>query len=443
MVLAAIPHPAFSETRFRERQAPKTLASHIQDFDTNASRHGLDKDWYKFNGIGFLMNAQMNLLPEKAEHKSEALETWAQQTKRDILGFCLEYLSKNLVFAYKYKVNTREDGTKELVDPLYGNRAAVEMVDVKERGGVVRETMRQTEAFFLDKATPDGALAVLPSPKGPSGLTTDDGRAIEYLTSFFFIMRKEGDEVIGSTIKTDLTNTEYRSVIKRLTGQDLPENASLQDYVRAIALINPQRRRESIQNVDDVIGVMRQAKLHSRGIDSAYEDRAWNEIYQGIAQGEELYNFNKQTHQYVDEFVEFVEEGGHSRLDLQKAVAATLLRISQVMLNSNDAQQINSKLIATDERQRAKAKGSVDRMSFGEVLSEVKKIPGCAGGGENEKITSVLSIGGERSGQTDGFGTDKFGERTFNCPDCGQMNVRPYNERISECQHCGSGKVAC
>lgn len=41
------------------------------------------------------------------------------------------------------------------------------------------------------------------------------------------------------------------------------------------------------------------------------------------------------------------------------------------------------------------------------------------------------------------FGTDKLGNRTFDCPDCGEMNIRPVNQTLSECQHCGSNKVSC
>lgn len=39
--------------------------------------------------------------------------------------------------------------------------------------------------------------------------------------------------------------------------------------------------------------------------------------------------------------------------------------------------------------------------------------------------------------------SDALGEREFPCPECKKMNRRPYNEKISHCQHCGSDKVAC
>lgn len=39
--------------------------------------------------------------------------------------------------------------------------------------------------------------------------------------------------------------------------------------------------------------------------------------------------------------------------------------------------------------------------------------------------------------------TDKYGQRTFDCPECGKTNLRPENELLSKCQRCGSNKVSC
>ena len=38
---------------------------------------------------------------------------------------------------------------------------------------------------------------------------------------------------------------------------------------------------------------------------------------------------------------------------------------------------------------------------------------------------------------------DKYGDRTFKCPECGKKNVRPKDELLSNCQHCNSSKVSC
>lgn len=38
---------------------------------------------------------------------------------------------------------------------------------------------------------------------------------------------------------------------------------------------------------------------------------------------------------------------------------------------------------------------------------------------------------------------DKYGPRTFDCPQCGETNLRPENELLSNCQHCGTDQVSC
>lgn len=40
-------------------------------------------------------------------------------------------------------------------------------------------------------------------------------------------------------------------------------------------------------------------------------------------------------------------------------------------------------------------------------------------------------------------GEDKYGSRTFECPECHETNYRPYNELLPKCQYCGTTKVAC
>lgn len=38
---------------------------------------------------------------------------------------------------------------------------------------------------------------------------------------------------------------------------------------------------------------------------------------------------------------------------------------------------------------------------------------------------------------------DEYGDRTFECPECGKTNIRPKNQLLKNCQHCGTNKVAC
>jgi hypothetical protein len=96
------------------------------------------------------------------------------------------------------------------------------------------------------------------------------------------------------------------------------------------------------------------------------------------------------------------------------------------------------------ERQKEEIMGPL--LSREDILREGKKTVRSAGTGCGES----KAFGTEDRGPSNmsefsmrDFGTDKLGNRTFDCPDCGEMNVRPVNQTIKECQHCGSSKVAC
>ncbi len=84
-----------------------------------------------------------------------------------------------------------------------------------------------------------------------------------------------------------------------------------------------------------------------------------------------------------------------------------------------------------------------------DILSEGKKkvrsvATGCGEstgfevGGENRLGSNMSSFNSMYD-----FGTDTLGSRTFHCPDCGEMNLRPLDETLKECQNCHSPKVAC
>ncbi len=56
-------------------------------------------------------------------------------------------------------------------------------------------------------------------------------------------------------------------------------------------------------------------------------------------------------------------------------------------------------------------------------------------GGYDIRITSPFGVAE--------LASDIHGERTFNCPTCKKENIRPANQLIPKCLHCGSDKVKC
>lgn len=93
---------------------------------------------------------------------------------------------------------------------------------------------------------------------------------------------------------------------------------------------------------------------------------------------------------------------------------------------------------------------SYDRnKKLGEIVADFSHQPPVVGGScgssssENGllKSNNILSLGLSLEGLF--LEEDEFGERTFECPSCGKVNIRPKGKLLTKCQHCGSREVAC
>lgn len=82
--------------------------------------------------------------------------------------------------------------------------------------------------------------------------------------------------------------------------------------------------------------------------------------------------------------------------------------------------------------------GEIMRLGQQPVRTVATGCGSSSGFGQEDRTPSNMS-----SFSSGDLGKDAFGSRTFSCPECGEVNLRPVNELLSNCQHCGSEKVAC
>lgn len=429
---APIPQPQ-PQPRVLEVGKPATeLGSLIANFDQNWASEGLPRDWYNFGKAGFSMNSQMNLLPDL---EAQSRQLWSERTEQDIRGFTVEYLKQELVHPSFYR-KVVKDGKTVLVDVRYG-KGLVDMVSPQERNGSVREALGEIQDYLVSEGD-----AVMTSPKGWTGLQTDRGIPIEYPDSWFFGFMDQGERVVGFGIKTDFSLEECRQAIVKLTGQDLPEGASIEDYVKAIGKIKPD---QGIGSPQDLVRVLQEV----RPTPFVHKNKTWDEVSTNVGRLEEIYALGGQAEQFISEFKEFSQEEGHSKIELQKALAVTLLRLSKLYLveekqtqKSKERYKVLGNVIYPE---RFQIDREMIRPTYGQVLNEVEKIPGCAGGGSKaESITSIIDrVGIAGSGLGIKLPEDKYGAREVKCPDCGQISVRPKDKLLEKCLHCSSDSISC
>jgi len=415
----------------------------ITYFDTQWQKEGLPQNWFDLKSqqsnrrVGFIMSRQMHKLRDVTDQSS--VYGWAQETRRDLEGFKLEFLSDNVVYPRKYIRNALDE--TRLEDPLYGKAKGrddayadiEEIVSDQERNGSVRRSIGEAKRFLLSDNTPDGSIVMVTSPLGSTGFKTDDGLAIDYPDSYFFLLQKKGDEVMNYTLKTSFTLQDCREAISRVAGKEVPQGSSLESYVDAIAKIK-QRDGERALSVADVVATLASIRPDGAFIDQQSSKKtSWQEVYHQVAQGEELYNFDKETAAIIAEFEAYVQEGGHTKAELQKGIAATILRMGNIFFQEqkSDTNEIVLKANVWSAPVRKV------QPSFGAILEQTAERRGCSGGG------SSVMVGGSLISRRGEGGGDQYGKLDFDCPDCHKKNIRTAGKLLPACKHCGSKAVSC
>lgn len=363
-------------------------AAWVDYFDRNWAREGLPHDWYNLRTknnkqVGFVMKNQMNLLNDPTNQ--ESLEDWTQKTTRDLEGFKLEFLSNHNVYPRAYRRNPF-DPTR-LEDPLYGKTKngrfhdITEIISDEERKGSVKESLSEAKEFLLN--SPEGSIAVMTSPLGPTGFVNQDGRGIDYKDTYFFVMVNFGDTVMNYTIKTDFKLPQVRGAIQELTGRALSPDAPLEEYVRSIAKIKPGTA-DGIQNVFDAVSIFEQIQPgHAfKDPEGNQETRSWQNVYDDIVAGEDLYEFDTRTTRRIDEFGKFARAGKHTAEDLQKGSAATILLMSDLFFAASGKKAGE---VILEEGAMQELRESAPE-SMGEILEKTAEIRGCSGGGGSNDV---------------------------------------------------------
>ncbi len=393
-----------SNVVFLEQRQRSPLREKIDYFDQNYRQEGLPRDWWNINDVGFSMKRQMGLL-QNADPMS--ISTWAEQTERDFLGFTLEYLLKRKVFPFEYRIVGGR-----FIDKKYGGKEMLEMIDPRERGGAVLEAATQGKEELKK-----GKRVAIVSPEGKSGITMDDGTEIVFHNTMVFYMEKHGDRIVGTGFGLDFNLNEARLLVEKLTGRKLPKTSSAIDCIKALATFD---EFSEVKNPYDLVNTFATVK----------NDSVFSDMVLDLGRRDTLYNFDAETRRFIQEFKDYVVSSNLSNLEFLKALAATFLRLSKYMLDNQRRETSSSFKVGRGEI-------IFLQTTYGQIVEEVRKIPGCAGGGNS--VTSTSSII-ERSAFA--LMPDKYGERTFECPSCHKTNIRPENQLISNCQHCG-GDVKC
>jgi hypothetical protein len=280
----------------------------------------------------------------------------------------------------------------------HGNPIDFEREDAELTG------FRKTQVRLTDSETPIGTMILSVSSPGEEGS--------DYKRSF-------ND---GYVLKQDATGARYVEITRFLSS---PGAKEYQDKLAPYKVFNsPQTVVDFLRDpieIDNFSGTPQELQEYLRGDIKAL----------GV---EELAMINKILAPTISLYSNSLKHDPHN------------LRVHRLMFNA-----ILNKVDIALDAMRNSDQGLIRRLHYSSAFASQTVIrreaeilgaqpvrdadvpcPGSSGGLDVSNPFSVSAFG---------LSPDQYGARTFECPDCHRTNVRPKDQLLSECQHCGSKKV--
>lgn len=310
----------------------------------------------------------------------------------DVVSYLGEYRFNLPKYTYNFKFRSGQ-----LMDPNRNEsmlEVAQRAIDLKNREGrsSIREQAEKIGFQSLTRQLIDsktGDTIIWASPPGP----TSEG----YGDYGFVYFGKVEKNILERNIKMTAirvenpTTEQFREVVHMLTGDKVEWNCA-EDFLKNLKVL--------VENVKE-----------------GYVDAILKRVFNFKPNEEEQEEFRKIINKMFPLIYDFATNPLRTREDLYALENYALELKRECYVYEREAPSRLRDLGVIYRNEPPKAAGSCGSTSSNNVFNS----------------TSLLN---------DLLSEDKYGSRSFKCPSCGKTNIRPKDELISNCQHCGKD-VTC
>jgi len=288
------------------------------------------------------------------------------------------------------------------------------ITDREEKGLSVRREVAECLGFekfekeLLER--PEGSMAVWVSPPGKAS----EGYG-GY--SFTFIAQSEQDgekkKIRVIPYRNEFTLKKHNEYLSKITGQEVNFDMDTQFLSNPFFIENS----DEIKSPEDILEIIGEQEKF---------DNSWNQ------------EFTKKAWPLIQGFIYLVKQNASDELLLKAKYALENFAIA--FREDKEAAVHSLNLSESDWRQYDSL---ITIHAYIDEWGSTAPPPvnGSCGSTGGDLISALTLM--ENQQQFGDLQKDKYGKRTFDCPDCKKENVRPYNTLLSRCQHCKSANVAC
>lgn len=371
-----------------------------------------EDNWRQFDTLPFKINHQIDLFLN--QWKEGGISSALDQLRMDLYGYYLEYIRQEGIIPFSLRVNS----LGKVVGEFYGDKSITEIIDSREREGVVKEAMIDLERKLKDLKEEEIIFRI--SPSGWTGLDYD------YSETQAQVFWRDKDRFRGLTIRTQIGLKEILSLVSSL-GVDISTELNEKALIKYITSLNVTLPYSSWEFVQFLIDKFNNRDHQGRNLQAQIIN--WWERDHDFAHFDEIASLVNYLEKKVGELVNRGYSDGKIEEELPKLVGFVLMGM---VGNVNDnAWEYSYRNIFYSES-RFLASNVYDK-----TINYLQSLAGCAGGGKSigESILTPFGTVGV-------IEADKYGSREFECPHCHKSIRRPKDQLLEKCPHCG-GDVSC
>jgi ssDNA-binding Zn-finger/Zn-ribbon topoisomerase 1 len=399
----------------RERVAYNELVK-IKDFELQYQ--DFLRWWWinnsQFDNLSFRINSQV--LRFYQSEKNEGQEVALSQLRSDLFGYYLEYIKQEGIIPFTLRYNK----SGRLVGEFYGDVAIVDLVDEREREGVVKQAMKDLEEKL--KVLRGDEIIFRVSPSGWTNMGYD---YTETQTQIFW---RDEDKIRGLTIRSKVDLSKIKNFLE-LLGVQLPEVYNEKDLIKYITSLNITLPYPKDKFLEFLLKNFSQFDHRGKLLVEQFEN--WFENDGNFKHLDEL----SQLMRFLEEKI----KDGLQRNDLSSSDLSSLLGFVLMSMAGLDLRQ---RSLLRDSQFSNLDVRYLPLDTYDRVFNHLQSLPGCAGGGVSLSNFGRFVLSSFGPTEITGNKSESNQLKCVNCPFCHKVVdadiIARNGKKFIHCPSCGA-----